>query len=48
MKNRKRIKSEARNDRCKVRVSRNGPYLVSGRIPMIRQIIITDTEGIPN
>jgi CDGSH-type Zn-finger protein len=48
MENRKKIKSEARNDRCKVKVSRNGPYLVSGRIPMIRQIIVTDTEGIPN
>ncbi len=35
-----RPKSEAR-----VTVTRNGPYLVSGAIPLARQTIVTDAEG---
>jgi CDGSH-type Zn-finger protein len=29
----------------KIKVSKNGPYLILGRIPLQKQIIITDSEG---
>jgi len=31
----------------KIKVSKNGPYLVSGRIPIRKQVIITDPDGTP-
>ena len=31
----------------KIKVSKNGPYLVSGRIPIQEQVIITDSDGTP-
>jgi CDGSH-type Zn-finger protein len=30
---------------AKIKVSKNGPYLVSGKIPLKKQIIIADSEG---
>ncbi len=48
MATKKENKTEAANDRRKIKVSRNGPYLVSGRIPLVKEIIGTDTEGTPN
>jgi CDGSH-type Zn-finger protein len=33
------------NDKRTITVSRNGPYLVSGEIPISEQIIVTDAEG---
>jgi CDGSH-type Zn-finger protein len=34
-------------DVLKIKVSKNGPYLISGGIPMLKQIITTDSEGTP-
>lgn len=34
-------------DQSKIKVSKNGPYLVSGKIPLIRKTILTDVEGTP-
>ena len=48
MATKKENKTEAANDRRKIKVNRNGPYLVSGRIPPVKQIIGTDAEGTPN
>jgi CDGSH-type Zn-finger protein len=31
----------------KIKVSKNGPYLVSGRIPIRKQVITPDSEGTP-
>lgn len=31
---------------CKVFVSENGPYLISGGLPLAKEIIVTDSEGI--
>ena len=39
------MKNKASNNESKIRVSKNGPYLVSGRIPIAEQIIIADAEG---
>jgi CDGSH-type Zn-finger protein len=33
------------NDKQRVTVSRNGPYLVSGEVPVVEQIIAADAEG---
>ena len=30
---------------AKIKVSKNGPYIVSGKIPMQKQLIIADSEG---
>jgi CDGSH-type Zn-finger protein len=38
-------KNEATDSREKIKISRNGPYLVSGRIPLIKQTIIAEKEG---
>jgi CDGSH-type Zn-finger protein len=35
------------NDNFRVRVLKNGPYLVSGNIPLIKMTIQCDNEGIP-
>jgi len=42
------IKNEATNDKQRIKVSRNGPYLVSGGIPLFEQVIGTDADGTPN
>ncbi len=34
-------------DEFEIRVTKNGPYLVAGRIPISEQIITVDREGIP-
>ncbi|MFC1913513.1 CDGSH iron-sulfur domain-containing protein [Chloroflexota bacterium] len=33
------------SDRFKIKVSKNGPYLVSGGVPLLQQIIGTDADG---
>jgi CDGSH-type Zn-finger protein len=43
-----RGKSKKIGDEKAIKVSKNGPYLVSGGIPIVKQTITTDTEGIPN
>jgi CDGSH-type Zn-finger protein len=43
-----RGKSKKLGDEKAIKVSKNGPYLVSGGIPIVKQTITTDTEGIPN
>jgi CDGSH-type Zn-finger protein len=43
---RRESRNEASKDKRKIKVSKNGPYLVSGRIPLVKQIIVTDAEGI--
>ena len=40
-------KDSNRNDNCEIRVCKNGPYLVSGSIPLFRLIIKCDNQGIP-
>ena len=34
-------------DVLKIKVSKNGPYLISGGIPILKQIITLDSEGTP-
>lgn len=34
-------------DLQRIKVSKNGPYIVSGGIPITKQVIITDSEGTP-
>ena len=34
--------------RCRIKVTRNGPYLVQGNVPLSEQIIIADAEGTAN
>lgn len=41
-------KNETQEDAQRIKVSKNGPYLVSGGIPIVEQIICTDSEGTPN
>ncbi len=36
-----------KNEEPKIKVSKNGPYLVSGSVPLSREAIITDKEGVP-
>lgn len=43
----KEVKNEVKNSGCKVRVSKNGPYFVSGGVPLVTQIISVDADGIP-
>jgi CDGSH-type Zn-finger protein len=40
----KNVKSQ---NRVEITVSENGPYLVSGQVPLFEQIIIVDKEGVP-
>jgi hypothetical protein len=37
--------NKAPNDKPKIKVSKNGPYLISGGIPLVKQIIGTNAEG---
>jgi len=41
-------KNETVNHEQCIKVSKNGPYIVSGRIPVMEQVIGTDNEGTPN
>ena len=41
----KQTRDEDSNDKFKIKVSKNGPYLVSGGIPLAEQVIGTDAEG---
>jgi CDGSH-type Zn-finger protein len=41
----KQTGDEVSNNKFKIKVSKNGPYLVSGGIPLAEQIIVTDAEG---
>jgi CDGSH-type Zn-finger protein len=34
-----------KNDTTKIKVSKNGPYIVSGEIPIQRQIIVAESDG---
>jgi CDGSH-type Zn-finger protein len=40
-------KHAGKGEEQKVVVSKNGPYLVSGNIPLYREIIVRDSEGVP-
>jgi hypothetical protein len=35
------------NDKPKVEVTKNGPYMVSGKVPLAKGIMIPDHAGIP-
>jgi len=48
MENQKEIRNKATNGRQKIKVSRNGPYLVSGKPRLTEQIIIPNAEGDPH
>lgn len=37
-------KTETQKNVAKIKVIKNGPYLVSGKIPFQKQIIIADSE----
>lgn len=41
----KETKNGTSNDERKIKVSENGPYLVSGGMPLVEQVISTDDEG---
>jgi len=41
----KQSRSKASNNRFKIKVSNNGPYIISGGIPLVEQIIGIDAEG---
>ncbi len=43
----KKEKTSASNGTQKIKVTRNGPYLVSGGIPLLKQTITVDSEGTP-
>ena len=34
-------------DKPKIKVSKNGPYIIKGLIPLEKQTIVTDDEGYP-
>jgi CDGSH-type Zn-finger protein len=41
-------KNEVTDGKYKIRVGKNGPYLVSGGIPLVKQTILADMEGTAN
>ena len=41
-------KKENIKGKRKIKVTKNGPYLISGNIPITKQTIITDAKGVPN
>jgi CDGSH-type Zn-finger protein len=45
MKNKKALGSKDPLDGYKIKVSKNGPYLVSAGVPILKQTIICDSEG---
>ena len=42
----KKSNNKPSNDRLKIKVSKNGPYIISGGIPLEESIIIRDKDGI--
>jgi CDGSH-type Zn-finger protein len=45
METQKRSEKTESKDKLKIQVSKNGPYLISGGIPLSEQVIGTDAEG---
>jgi hypothetical protein len=45
MESRKENAEKAPINETKIKVSENGPYVVSGKIPLQKQVIIADSEG---
>ena len=41
-------KNETTSSKQRIRVSKDGPYIVSGRLPLMEQTIGTDNEGTPD
>lgn len=39
--------NDSKKNAPKITVSKNGPYLVSGRVPILKQVITVDSEGTP-
>ncbi|HUL39633.1 MAG TPA: CDGSH iron-sulfur domain-containing protein, partial [Methanomassiliicoccales archaeon] len=35
------------NDAPRIKVSKDGPYLVTGRVPLMEQIVVVDDDGVP-
>jgi CDGSH-type Zn-finger protein len=35
-------------DKCKIQIKKNGPYIVSGKVPLDRQTIVADENGVPS
>jgi CDGSH-type Zn-finger protein len=48
MKAQKETKNEASRSEVRIKVSKDGPYLVSGKVPITEQIISCDAEGTPS
>lgn len=48
MESQKETKNETTSCSCRIKVCKNGPYLVSGRIPVFKQTICVNAEGTPN
>ena len=46
MPNKKRISNKAPGVRLRIKVTKNGPYIVSASIPLGEKIIVSDAEGI--
>jgi CDGSH-type Zn-finger protein len=46
MATKKQMRKKPANDQVKIKVNENGPYVVSGGIPLEEDIIITDGDGI--
>lgn len=44
----KDIRSEDMDDKCKIKVSKNGPYIISGEMPLTIESISVDAEGNPD
>ena len=36
---------EQKNENAQIRITKNGPYLVSGGVPLSRQVIVCNAEG---
>lgn len=48
MESKKETSNRHSENTCKIKVSKNGPYLVSGMIPLTQKIISVGEEGTPN
>jgi CDGSH-type Zn-finger protein len=42
---RNKTRDESLNNKRRIKVSKNGPYLISGKIPMADEVIVADGEG---
>ncbi len=47
MTSKKQSTSKSAKKTPKIKVTKNGPYLASGEIPLLNQVIVTDPNGIP-